>query len=91
MMTEEKDGPGWAATTAPGATLCDSREHCNADEARSKCAVCGHAWPTPLPAWLYELDALVTRRPELGIGPDLAAVCLCEAWGLLCFLSKEGG
>lgn len=43
--------------------------------------------------WLESLYKLTYRFPELGVGPDLAALSLYEAWGLYCFLRRlsEGG
>lgn len=44
------------------------------------------------PAWLDELALLATRYGH-GIGPDLAALTMLEAWGLYRFLRAlaEGG
>lgn len=43
------------------------------------------------PAWLEDLQALAARCAGLGIGPDLAALTLAEAWGLYRFLARMGG
>ena len=43
------------------------------------------------PAWLEDLQALAARFAGLGIGPDLAALTLAEAWGLYQFLSRVAG
>lgn len=40
------------------------------------------------PAWLERLQCLAARFPGLGIGPELAALSLAEAWGLYLFLSR---
>ena len=40
------------------------------------------------PAWLEDLQALAARFAGLGIGPDLAALTLAEAWGLYRFLAR---
>jgi len=43
--------------------------------------------------WLESLYKLAYRFPGLGVAPDLAALSLCEAWGVYCFLRRlsEGG
>ena len=38
-------------------------------------------------AWLADLQAMAARFSGLGIGPDLAALTLAEAWGLYRFLA----
>lgn len=38
--------------------------------------------------WLERLPMLCNRFSYLGIGADLAALSLDEAWGLYCFLSR---
>ena len=43
------------------------------------------------PQWLEDLQALAARCTGLGIGPDLAALTLAEAWGLYRFLSRMAG
>ena len=43
------------------------------------------------PAWLEDLQALAARFAGLGIGPDLAALTLAEAWGLYRFLARIAG
>ena len=43
------------------------------------------------PAWLDELQALAARFAGLGIGPDLAALTVAEAWGLYLFLARMAG
>ena len=43
------------------------------------------------PAWLEDLQALAARFAGLGIGPDLAALSLAEAWGLYRFLARIAG
>ncbi len=43
------------------------------------------------PAWLEDLQALAARFGAHGIGPDLAALTLAEAWGLYRFLSRVAG
>jgi hypothetical protein len=42
-------------------------------------------------AWLEDLQALAARFGAHGIGPDLAALTLAEAWGLYRFLSRVAG
>ena len=39
-------------------------------------------------AWLQDLQALAARFSGYGVGPDLAALSLAEAWGLYVFLHK---
>ena len=39
-------------------------------------------------AWLERLCMLCNRLSHLGIGADLAALSLIEAWGLYLFLSR---
>lgn len=39
-------------------------------------------------AWLNELQWLAVRFTGYGITPDLAALTLCEAWGLFMFLRR---
>lgn len=36
--------------------------------------------------WLDELNGLLARFPGTGIGADIAALSLCELWGVYCFL-----
>ena len=43
------------------------------------------------PAWLEDLQALAARFAGLGIGPDLAALTLAEAWALYRFLARMAG
>ena len=43
------------------------------------------------PAWLEDLQALDARFGAQGIGPDLAALTLAEAWGLYRFFSRMAG
>jgi hypothetical protein len=46
------------------------------------------------PAWLEELQALVARFAERGVGPDLAALTMAELWGVYMFLravAERGG
>ena len=40
------------------------------------------------PNWLDELDALLVRFSGLGIGADIAAMGLCELWGVYSFLRR---
>jgi hypothetical protein len=88
-MTQKQKGPAWAATQTPGSNE-KNREHYSDELPQSKCTVCNNAWPLVVPVWVYELDALAARLPEFGIGPDLAAICMCEAWGVYLFLSNQG-
>ncbi|MCZ8175160.1 MAG: hypothetical protein O9343_08210 [Burkholderiaceae bacterium] len=43
------------------------------------------------PAWLEDLQALAARCTGLGIGPDLAALTLAQAWALWQFLARVAG
>lgn len=43
------------------------------------------------PAWLEDWQALAARFSGLGIGPDLAALALTEAWCLYRFLVRIAG
>jgi hypothetical protein len=38
--------------------------------------------------WLERLQLLCNRFSHLGIGADLAALSVIEAWGLYCFLYR---
>ncbi|WP_292931770.1 hypothetical protein [Noviherbaspirillum sp.] len=38
--------------------------------------------------WLDELNGLVARFSGMGIGADIAALSLCELWGIYCFLRR---
>ncbi|MBL0353054.1 MAG: hypothetical protein IPP03_10475 [Dechloromonas sp.] len=38
--------------------------------------------------WLESLYALAYRFQGLGVVPDLAALSICEAWGVYCFLRR---
>ena len=38
--------------------------------------------------WLVELENLLVRYSSLGIGADVAAMGLCELWGLYCLLRR---
>jgi hypothetical protein len=40
------------------------------------------------PDWLSELNALLARYADMGIGADAAAMSLTELWGLYCFLRR---
>ena len=44
-------------------------------------------------AWLDRLQCLITRFAYLGIGTDIAALSLIEAWGLYRYLTRlaDGG
>lgn len=42
-------------------------------------------------AWLEDLQALAARFVGLGIGPDLAALTMAEAWGLYRYLTRLAG
>ena len=42
-------------------------------------------------AWLEDLQALSARHAGLGMGPDLAALTLAQAWGLYRFLARMAG
>jgi hypothetical protein len=37
-------------------------------------------------SWLGELEGLLARFSALGIGADIAAMGLCELWGVYCLL-----
>lgn len=42
--------------------------------------------------WLNQLNELLGRFSSMGICPDIAAMTLCELWGVYCFLQRiEGG
>lgn len=43
------------------------------------------------PEWLEDLQLLAARCAGLGIGPDLAALTLAEAWALYRFLARAAG
>jgi hypothetical protein len=43
------------------------------------------------PALFEDLQALAARFSGLGIGPDLTALALTEAWGLYRFLERMAG
>ena len=43
------------------------------------------------PARLEDLQMLAARCAGLGIGPDLAALTLAEAWALYRFLARMAG
>lgn len=36
--------------------------------------------------WLDELNMLLARFSGVGIEPDIAALGLCELWGVYCYL-----
>lgn len=38
--------------------------------------------------WLYDLDRLLARFSNLGIGADMAGMGLIELWGVYCFLRR---
>ena len=38
--------------------------------------------------WLERLQTLCERFSSLGLGADMAALSLCELWGLYCYLSR---
>lgn len=40
------------------------------------------------PDWLARLQSLSVRFSHLGIGADLAALSLIDAWGLYLYLSR---
>ena len=39
-------------------------------------------------AWLERLQTLTVRFAHLGIGADIAALSIVEAWGLYLYLSR---
>lgn len=41
--------------------------------------------------WLNELEALLVRFSGLGISADIAAMSLCELWGVYCLLKRLAG
>jgi hypothetical protein len=41
-------------------------------------------------SWLCELHRLLVRLSGLGIGADIAAMGLCELWGVYCLLRRGG-
>ena len=43
------------------------------------------------PEWMEDLQLLSARFAGLGIGPDLAALTLAEAWALYGFLARMAG
>ena len=38
--------------------------------------------------WLYELNGLLVRFSGMGMNADLAALSLCELWGIYCYLRR---
>ncbi|CAG4882998.1 protein of unknown function [Georgfuchsia toluolica] len=38
--------------------------------------------------WLEALRGLLVRFSHLGIGADVAAMTVCELWGLYCYLRR---
>ena len=40
------------------------------------------------PAWLERLQWLAERLPGYGMGADLAALSIADAWGLFRYLSR---
>lgn len=38
--------------------------------------------------WLDELNGLLARFSGIGIGADIAALSLCQLWGVYCFLRR---
>lgn len=38
------------------------------------------------PAFIKELEMLITRYSHLGIGADLASMSIIELWGVYCYL-----
>lgn len=58
-----------------------------------KCS-CGCTLPADawfMDEWLPELHMLATRFEGAGFTPDLAAMCLCQCYGLFLMLSRQGG
>ena len=41
--------------------------------------------------WLEELESLLARFSGLGISADIAAMSLCELWGVYCLLKRLAG
>lgn len=41
--------------------------------------------------WLEELYGLLARFSGMGITPDIAAMGLCELWGVYCLLKRMAG
>ena len=41
--------------------------------------------------WLQDLYGLLARFPGMGITPDIAAISLCELWGVYCLLKRMAG
>lgn len=40
------------------------------------------------PAFIKELEMLITRYSHLGIGADLASMSMIELWGVYCYLQR---
>ncbi len=38
--------------------------------------------------WLERLHGLAYRAQGLGVMTDLAGLCLCEMWGVYCYLQR---
>ena len=43
------------------------------------------------PEWPLDLNRLASTFPSMGIGPDLAALGLCELWDFYCFFRGLSG
>ena len=41
--------------------------------------------------WLFKLDRLLAAHQRFGIGADVAALSLCELWGVYCYLRRIVG
>jgi hypothetical protein len=91
-MIHKQKPPAKAGTKARGDTTTQLPKHTETTHG-AKCS-CGCVLPVDawfVDGWLPELHMLAARFASTGITPDLAALCLCEAYGLFLWLSRRGG
>lgn len=85
--------PVLAATRQPGRKVKTSAPKPTRLAAHCKCPLCDgpvSAEALFIDEWWPEFEMLSARFADTGITPDLAALCLCECFGLFRWLSRQG-
>lgn len=92
-MSQKTKTPAKAATKARGDTTTRQPKHTDKQNV-CKCPQCGASMSVQavfLDEWLPVLRTLTARHAAMGFTPDLAALCMCQGYGLYLFLVRQGG
>lgn len=84
--------PALAATRQPGRKIKASAPKSTRLAVSCKCPLCGGPVSGEalfIDEWLPEFEMLSARFADTGITSDLAALCLCECFGLFLWLSRR--